>query len=412
MVRQFFTSSQTCQRILECPLGSHINEYAALLCRQGYARQFARRQIGWLAEFGRWFQQHGLQATDLNSGTAARYIQFCARRGRLQYGERFVFKQFLTLLRGQGLLPPERSPQSKNARQQVEEDFEAYLSKERGLSRATLLQYVPIVRCFLAERFGKRPLRFDQMRVTDITSYVQRHAYDSSPARAKHLVTALRAFLRYLRHQGHIATNLADCVPPVAFWRLSTLPKFLTPDQVQQTLDSCDHRTPQGRRNYAILLLLSRLGLRACEVVALTLEDIRWDTGEITVRGKVGRSTRLPLPRDVGQALANYLQKDRPSCPSRRVFVRSRAPREGFANSKAISTIVHRALKQGGVTSVSGGAHLFRHTLATQMLRRGASLTEIAELLRHRGINTTAIYAKVDMEALRALAQPWAGGVR
>lgn len=398
--------------MLHGPLGHHINGYAALLYRQGYARQFARRQIGWVGGLGRWLQQHRLQAKDLHSGTVARYLRFRAKRGRLQYGESFVFKQFLSLLRGQGLLPPEAPPPLKNARQVVEEDFEEYLSKERGLCQATLLQYVPIVRCFLAECFGQRPLRFDQMRVTDVTSYVRRHAFDSSPARAKHLVTALRAFLRYLRHQGHIATNLAACVPPVAFWRLSTLPKFLTSEQVQQTLDACDHCTPQGRRNYAILLLLSRLGLRACEVVALTLEDIRWDTGEITVHGKGGRRARLPLPHDVGQSMANYLRKDRPSCSSRRVFLRSRAPREGFANSKAISTLVHRALKQGGVTSVSGGAHLFRHTLATQMLRRGASLTEIAELLRHRGINTTAIYAKVDLEALRALAQSWPGGVR
>jgi site-specific recombinase XerD len=284
--------------------------------------------------------------------------------------------------------------------------------QERGLSRVTLLNYLPIVRRFLVERFGQKPLRFNQLRVHDITGYVQRHAHDLCPKRAGLMVTALRSFLRYLRHHGSIATDLAAAVPGVATWRLSTLPKFLPIDQIQRILESCDRQSTVGRRDYAILMLLARLGLRAGEVVALTLDDIRWDTGEITVKGKGLRQSRLPLPQEVGRALADYLQRGRPPCSIRRLFIRDRAPRQGFANSEAVSTLVHRAVERAGVSSASTGAHLFRHSLATHMLRQGASLADIGDLLRHRGINTTAIYAKVDLEALRTLAQPWPGGVR
>jgi integrase len=177
-------------------------------------------------------------------------------------------------------------------------------------------------------------------------------------------------------------------------------------------LNQCDRRTAQGRRDYAILLLLARLGLRACEIVALTLDDIHWETAEITLRGKGGRLAQLPLPPDVGKALATYLHKDRPACSTRRLFIRLKAPRRGFANSIAVSTLVARALKRAGVESPHTGAHLFRHTLATEMLRHGASLAEIAHLLRHQSFNTTTLYAKVDLVALRTLAQPWLGGVQ
>jgi len=181
---------------------------------------------------------------------------------------------------------------------------------------------------------------------------------------------------------------------------------------VQKVLHDCDRRTGIGRRNYAILLLLARLGLRAGEVVALNLEDIDWDNGHITVRAKGGRWSQLPLPADVGKAIALYLRQDRPHVSCRRVFLRHRAPTVGFANSIAISSLVMSALKRAGVESARKGAHLFRHGLATDMLRHGASLDEIGDLLRHKSPNTTAIYAKVDLVALRSLALPWPGGAR
>lgn len=412
MVHQFFTFAQTRQRMHEGPLGEHIDDYAALLHERGYSRQFAGWQIRWLADLSRWLQRQGLHAKDMDPQKIACYLRYRQKRWRPRSGGRPILKRFLTLLHSKGLLPPKAPPPMKNARQRAEDDFERYLSQERGLSRATLRNYLPIVRQFLVERFGQKPLRFDQLLSRDITGYVQRHAHDFCPKRTALMVAALRSFLRYLRHQGRIATDLAAAVPCVAAWRLSALPKFLPIAQIQRILKSCDRQSTVGRRDYAILMLLARLGLRAGEVVALTLDDIRWDTGEIAVQGKGGRQSRLPLPQEVGRALADYLQKGRPPCPSRRLFIRDRAPRQGFADASTVSTLVRRALERAGVSSPCKGAHLFRHSLATNMLRQGASLSDIGDLLRHRGINTTAIYAKVDMEALRPLAQPWPGGVR
>jgi integrase/recombinase XerD len=193
---------------------------------------------------------------------------------------------------------------------------------------------------------------------------------------------------------------------------LSSLPKYLPAKQVQSVLDHCDRTSKVGRRNYAILLLLARLGLRAGEVVRLDLEDIDWDNGLITVCGKGGQRAQLPLPADVGKAIAKYLQSDRPESSSRRVFIRDRAPRAGFGYATAIAKIVRCSLEKAGVESARKGAHLFRHSLATNMLAKGASLGEIGEVLRHRSTDTTAIYAKVQLEALRTLAFRWPGGAQ
>jgi len=232
-----------------------------------------------------------------------------------------------------------------------------------------------------------------------------------SPKRAQLMVSALRSFFRFLLQQGEIATDLAACVPAVADWRLSTVPKYLGAEEVERLLSTCDQRTRIGRRDYAILMLLARLGLRAGEVVALELDDMDWRGGEIAVRGKGQRHDRLPLLQEVGEALAAYLRRDRPCGSTRRVFVRMRAPIRGFAGPQTISTIVRRALQRADLKVPAKGvaAHLLRHSLATGMLRRGASMAEIAEVLRHRTPSTTEIYAKVDIGGLRSLAQPWPG---
>jgi len=217
--------------------------------------------------------------------------------------------------------------------------------------------------------------------------------------------------LRYLHYKGLIDCDLSLAVPKVARWSFSTVPKHLSPDQVREVLRHCDRGTALGRRDYAILLLLARLGLRASEVVRLQLDDVEWETMRITVCGK-GKSAQLPLPADVARAIAKYLRNDRPRCACRSVFIRDRAPIGGFSGSTAISKIVQRALEKAGVVSVRKGAHLLRHSLATDMLRKGASLDEIGEVLRHKSPDTTAIYAKVDLNALKKLALPWPGGVQ
>jgi site-specific recombinase XerD len=313
----------------------------------------------------------------------------------------------LAMLREKGVV--KRESTAGNAAANVTAEFQQYLLQERGLAPATLLNYVPVVEQFLSERFGNETPNVRLLCAPDITKFVVRQAHRLSAVRARLVVTALRSFFRYLRHRGEVSIDLSGCVPTVPNWSLSTLPRFLSTHDVERILKCCNRKNSTGRRNYAILLLLARLGLRAGEVVGLNLDDMDWNAGQITIRGKGGRSVPLSLPADVGAALATYLREDRPPCSSRRVFIRHRAPLVGFANASAISTLVMRAIKHAGVESAHKGAHVLRHSLATSLLRQGGSLDEIGELLRHKSPNTTAIYAKVDVTALHTLALPWPG---
>jgi site-specific recombinase XerD len=245
-----------------------------------------------------------------------------------------------------------------------------------------------------------------------VIGFVRRHAYRHSSGRAKLLITALRVFLRYLCQRGSITSDLAASVPRVAMWPGSTIPKFLSPDQVRQVLAQCDLNSAIGKRNYAILLLLSRLGFRADEIVRLTLDNIDWENGRLSFRGKGGQWAQMPLPADVGEAIVCYLQRGRPHSSCRRLFLRHAAPKTGFTNSGAISTLVRRTIIRAGISSQRKGSHLFRHSLATRMVNEGSSFPEIAELLRHQSIETTNLYAKVDFQALRSIALPWLGGAQ
>jgi len=229
------------------------------------------------------------------------------------------------------------------------------------------------------------------------------------------MVPALRSFLRFLYEHGETETDLTRAVLKMPAWQLTNVPKYLTPDEVEQVLRACEQwNAAVACRNRAIVLLLARLGLRAGEVMALELDDIDWRVGVLMVRGKGGYHDRLPLPADVGEALAIYLRQHRPRCATRRVFIRSRAPHCGFVDSSPITMIVYRALKKAGLQPHLKGAHVLRHSLATGMLRAGASMSEIGEVLRHRRPNSTEIYAKVDINGLRTLALPWPmkGGAR
>jgi|WetSurMetagenome_2_1015567.scaffolds.fasta_scaffold28491_3 site-specific recombinase XerD len=407
---KFFTDTDLSQNTDQGPLASIIPAYAALLSQQGYTQQYARLQLRFLADLNQWLQRYRLQISDLTESTLHRYLRSRHQRFRRRRGETSLVSRLLNLLHTQGLLPKEVPPPFDDPHQRALNDFDRYLSEERGLAMATRINYRAFVQRFLSAQFGAKPIRFADLKAEDVIRFIRNQAPGLSHKRAGLMVSALRSFFRYLLHRGDITIDLAACVPSIANWQLSSLPRFLRPHQVQQVLAHCDRRTTQGRRDYAILLLLARLGLRACEIVSLTLDDIHWQTGEITIKGKGKRAAQLPLPPDVGKAIADYLKKDRPACSTRRVFMCMKAPRRGFANSQGISTIVARALKRAGIDSPHRGAHLFRHSLATQMLGQGASLADIALLLRHRSLDTTAIYAKVDLIALLPLAQTWPGG--
>jgi site-specific recombinase XerD len=407
---EFFSGNDIPQCVNQGPLSNIIPTYAALLAQQGFAEKSAQLQLRFLSDMNQWLQQNRLELTDFSEQTIHRYMQLRHQRLRPRHDDASTLARLVNLLHAQGLIPKEATPLPDNPHWRIENDFCRYLSEERGLSEATRNNYRPFIHRFLSAQFGNKAALFADMNANDVLRFIRNQAPRLNPKYAGLMVSALRSFMRFLLHRADIITDLAACIPSIANWRFSELPKFLQPDQVHQVLSQCNRRTAQGRRDYAILLLLSRLGLRACEIVRLSLDDIHWQTGEISIQGKGNRSALLPLPPDVGQAIAAYLKKGRPVCSTRRVFICMRAPRRGFANSIAISTIVARTLKKSGVDAPHTGAHLFRHTLATQMLRQGAALADIALLLRHSSINTTTLYAKVDLVALRPLAQPWPGG--
>jgi site-specific recombinase XerD len=398
------------QQLYTGPLGPHIDTLAQQLVTQGYALWTAKYTMRLLADLSRWLQRQACMATDLNESCVDHFLQDRYQHCRPHRDDHPILRRLLGQLRDHGVIPIAGVEIDARACDRIACDFQHYLLHQRGLAPTTVRAYLDTVRRFLSTRFGAQPLRLEALGPQDITAFMLQQARRYSPARAKLLATALRSFFRFLLQRGAIANDLAQAVPTVPNWRLSGLPRFMKAEDVECLLRSCDRITPQGQRDYAILLLLARLGLRAGEVAALTLDDLDWDAGELLVRGKGARHDRLPLPHEVGEALVAHLRNGRPPGATRQVFVRMRAPRRGFVNGQAVGTIVCRALARAGLNPARRGAHLLRHSLATQLLQTGASLVEIGELLRHRDLETTRIYAKVDQGALRALALPWPGG--
>lgn len=407
----FFKDPQSVLRMREGPLGQYLDSYAADLRAEGYAPHSAVLQIRLVADFSHWLTKRQITAQEITAEHFQPYLQSRARYRRPRRGDRAALERLLKLLRRHGVIP-EPSGSEATPSDQLQNAFRIYLRQERTLASTTVIYYVSFVGEFLVERFGAGPVDLSSLCAADVTGFVQRRAASLQSRRVQLLTTAMRSFLRFARYRGDLTIDLAACVPAVANWSLSSVPRALPPGQVQRALASCDRQTVGGRRDYAILLLLARLGFRAGEVATLALEDLDWQAGLITVSGKMGRSSQLPLPKDVGEAIADYLQHGRPPAVSRRVFLRERAPVAGFKGQQAVGSVVKHALARAGIDSPRKGAHQFRHGLACQMLRQGASLAEIGELLRHRSPQTTAIYAKVDLSSLRTLALPWPGGAR
>ena len=392
------------------PLASHIGCFAERLSAKGYVQSTVRAKCEYLVDLSRWLERHTLSLSALDEKRLSQFQARRRRRGSARRGDPATGQQLLEYLRERGDIAEATQPVDQSPAACLTRDFEEFLHSERGLSRSTLISYLPIVRRLLDERFGRKALRLEQLRPQDLHGFILREIRRVSRSHGKGVITALRSFLRFLLQRGAIPTDLARTLPGVASWRLSHLPKSLPPEQVERLLACCDRSTPTGKRDYAILLLLARLGLRGGEVLAMTLEDLDWQRGEIVVRGKGQRLERLPLPEDVGAALACYLCEVRPACATRRVFVRMKAPLQGLAGPVAVCCIVRRALQRAGLNPEFKGAHLLRHSLATNLLHRGASLGEIGQLLRHRQPTTTQIYAKVDIAALRGIALAWPGG--
>ena len=386
------------------PLSAYSAGYGSWLRTHSYSPSAISDRLWQFDQLSRWLDREGLAVGELSAQQGERFAASRRAAGRVT----LVAPQSVTLpleyLRALGLRP---TPAPQLAHGPVEEllaDYSRYLLIERGLTPHTVCDaYVPAARLFLAGRDGPGGLRLDRLAAADVSVFLTRECPKRSVSGARDLASALRSFLRYLHLVGRIEAPLVWALPSVADLRDRTLPRGLQPTAVTRLLASCDRRRLVGRRDFAILLLLSRLGLRAGEVARLQLDDVDWRRGLLLVRGKGGRYDELPLPDDVGQAVVSYLRR-RPRCSSRAVFVRVTAPRREL-NRSTIGWVVRAACDRAGLPRV--GAHRLRHTAATEMLRQGASLAEIGEVLRHREQKTTAIYAKVDRTALRPLARPW-----
>jgi integrase/recombinase XerD len=385
--------------------------FADELAQQGYRPRVARNHIGLLAHLSRWLAGEGLGADGLHTAEVERFLLARRAAGYTHLLSMKAMQPMLAYLCGLGVVPTPTPPTPCGPVEVALERYRKYLTVERGLGAETARGYVDAVRLFLHRRVLPDGLALDleQLTAADVVSFVAGRCPRQGHSAAKHTVTALRSLLGFLHVEGIIERSLAFAVPSVACRRLAGLPKGLDPGQVRRLLASCDSNTRNGCRDLAILTMLVRLGLRAAEVANLALEDIDWRAGEIVVHGKANCTERLPLPGDVGEAVAAYLHTGRPaSTRGRTVFVRIKAP-HGPLSACGVTQVVAAAARRAGLGQIY--AHRLRHTAATQMLRAGASLLEIGQLLRHRRALTTAIYAKVDSDALRTIARPWPGDV-
>ncbi len=392
----------------------HVESFLYHLHATGYAPQSVAKIRSIASAFARWSQGEQIAVEDLSE---EHLTAFAKRRPPRQNAlvELRALRPFLAHLRVERGLPV-RAGKPASPADDLTQLYVGYLRTDRGLAENSVLVYAPCVRNFLAYRLSKTgSLAIETMDAETIRAFlVERIAHRSSES-ARLLAVALRSFLRFLFLRGKTPRNLSPAVPMVRTYRQTAVPAVLSPEEVERVLSATDRSNPRGRRDYAILLLLARLGLRAGEIASLELSDVRWRAGEIVVRGKGPQQDHVPLPADVGEAVALYLRKDRGASISRRVFLRLIPPRLGLTSPCAIDHIVRLALARAGIRPRHRRvAHLFRHSLATRMIRHGASIAEIAEVLRHRSQSTTAIYAKVSFEALRTVARPWpvVGGAR
>ncbi|MGO9559142.1 MAG: site-specific integrase [Acidimicrobiales bacterium] len=382
------------------PLVTYAAGFRAELESQGYRRKPVIDQLYVLAHVSRWLESKGLGPQDF---TRERSLEFLTARREAGYtlwlSEKGV-APVLAYLRQVGATPIPVPPAPATPAERLLAQFRSYLVDERNLAPGTVVSDVHVARLFLDTRPPEDP-RLEELTPAEVVTFVKEQGEERS---AVYVTTGLRAFLRFCHVTARTPRPLVDAVPRVASWRLAGLPKAVDPATVRALLSSCDRRTTAGRRDFAVLMLLSRLGLRSGEVASLCLEDIDWRSGELMVRGKGPKFERLPLPAEVGEAVAAWLRRGRPGCAAREVITRIRAP-HGALSSRGIYAIVIASCERAGVPRVH--PHRLRHTAATEMLRAGASLTEIGQVLRHQSVLTTAIYAKVDRDGLRELASPW-----
>ncbi len=412
MLSNYFTMPWHLAQMRSSCVGPYLDGFIGTLVVRGYSAHGVRKFVRPVAHFGRWADRSSPDVASWDQ-KALRRFQAHLRRCRCE-PNRGVFElaiehveSFFDYLRGEELIRPAAPVACTPRFSPLSEEFADWMRLHRGVSEGTLTIYQVVLRPFF-DKCGEHPEYYTPDR---LRSFVIGHIGGLSRSRARSMVTALRSLLRFLVAEGRVPAGLVMCVPKVPQWRLASLPRHLEAADVERVVQSCDLASPMGRRDHAILLLLSRLGLRAGDIVAMELDDVDWRQGTLRVLGKGRREVLLPLPQDAGDAMLAYLRQARPTVETSRFFVTAQPPVQPFHGPSSISSIVRRALKHAGISDPpSRGAHLLRHSAATAMLRGGGSLDTIAAVLRHQSSDTTTLYAKVDLSLLQCVAQPWPGG--
>lgn len=410
MLSEFFEAPERIRAIRSSPSGALIEGFAGQLFERGYAEITARRHIRAAEHLMRWADRRGLTDHDLDDRVLERFGEHLSRCRCGHYSS----AKHVDILNGarlfvrhlQGVAEPAvHERPSIPAELELLKAFGAWMREHRGISDQCLYNYSLPLRELL-KGIGEDPRKLD---ARCLRQFVLRQSQGGRWV-ARRCRTAVRMFLRFLIEEGRCRAGLLGAIPIVPHWRLASLPRYLPPEDVERLIASCDRSSPVGKRDRAILLLLARLGLRAGDIVQMRLPDVDWKSAWLQVSGKNRRQTRLPLTQEVGQAIARYVQSGRPPAHTDALFLRSRAPFRALGSHCAVSMIVATAFRRTGIKRPGrGAAHLLRHSVASSMLRHGASLQEISALLRHRSIETTQIYAKVDVTALEQIAQPWPG---
>jgi site-specific recombinase XerD len=387
-------------------MGPHIDGLRARLLELGYTPGSIKQILTLVGQLGRWMASADVEVSQLDEAVVGSFLDTMRIRGKQRIPGMRSLRPLLSYLDGQGMLiavVAEHTPV-----EQLLVDYRRWLLEDRGLAVPTVVRYEKLARRFLGQRLAD-DAAVEDLTAADVVAFLLREGGRVSVGATKGRVAELRSLLRFLYLKGLTPISLASAVPPVAGWHDVGVPVGLAASEVQQLVDSCDGTAAGGVRDRAILMLVARLGLRSAEVARLELEDIDWRAGEIVVRGKARRQDRLPLPSDVGEALTTYLRQARSATVLRQVFLPLKAPMRPI-RPDLVSDVTRRACRRVGLPGV--GAHRLRHALATEMLRRGANLVEVSQVLRHRDLATTAIYAKVDLGRLRCVAQPWPGAQR
>ncbi len=395
------------------PLVPYLEVFSNHLLKQQYRPSYIPFKIRAIVKFSQWLHLHNIFASNLSQEHIKHFFRGTNYKNASRRGDISAINQLLAFLQEIGICQTIKPPNNQSPIQQVIDSFGKYLRDDKGLSNKTFVQYAPTIKSFLTRCFANERVKLSSLTGQDVVDFVQHQGTHLGIARMKVTTNALRCFFRYAVYHDNINASMIDSVPTVASWSMTDIPKAISQEHIQAVLASCDRDTSMGKRDYAIFMLLVHLGLRSSEIVSLTLDSIDWNLGSITVAGKCGHITDLPLPEEVGEAIADYLQNGRPVCHDRALFIRALAPIRKFGSPQTIATIVYAAVKRAGIETPTRGSHQFRHALASNMLRQGASLTEIGSILRHQHFKTTNIYAKVDLNALKSLSMPWpTGGVQ